>query len=179
MFKINFRIVDDLEKLKSMKHSSFDSDYNHISGFIEIRFGEHNEGCYYHENPLQEGEIGGELLDWWLNFIIDVVNSLEKKSYVAFLEPETNNRWLEFSLDTDHVMINVAIDEEQKNNNVFITEPFSGFSYVEPVDFYVNFYQFKNEITNTVNRFITELGNTNPELLKTKMALEFIDKLRG
>lgn len=179
MLKINFRIVDDFDELRSIKHTIFDSDYNHISGFIEILFGEHNEGCYYHEDPLQEGETGGELLDWWLNFIMDVVNSLEEKSYVAFLEPETKNRWLEFRLDTDHVMINVAIDEEEKNsNNVFITEPFSGFSYVQPVDFSVPFYQFSNEIASTVKHFITELGNINPELLKTKMALEFIAKLK-
>ena len=179
MLKINYRIVDDFNVLKSISSNIFNSEYSHITGFIEILFGSHNEDCYYHENPLQEGETGGELLDWWLNLAIDVINCLPEKKYVAFQEPETFNRWLEFKLEGDNVIIDIAIDKTENNDKSFITEPYNEFRYVEPTNFSVKFSQFKNEVISTANRFITELESINPELLKTKMVAELLNKLKS
>lgn len=44
-------------------------------------------------------------------------------------------------------------------------------------DFSIEFTEFKNEVMNKVRRFITELKDINPELLKTKMVLELSSKL--
>lgn len=179
MFKINYRIVDEIDELKSMDANFFDANYEHISGFIEILFGEQKEGCYYHENPLQKGEVGGEFIDWWLKLVVDVINCLPEKKYVAFQEPETFNRWLEFKLEGDNVIIDIAIDKTESNVGSFITEPYNGFCYVEPMNFAVEFTQFKKEVISTASRFIAELENINPWLLKTKMVSEMLNRLKA
>jgi len=178
MFKINYRITDALGELKSMDCNFFDTDYLHISGFIEIRFGEHWEGCYYHENPLQEGEFGSEYIDYWLDGLLDALIVLPKTRYAAVKELETVNRWMEFKLLDETVMINVAIDEKKINNKLFITEPFDEFNYVIPMDFSVKYVAFTSEIKRVVNRFLDEIRGINPKLLETRMGTEMASKLK-
>lgn len=177
MFKINIRIIDDIEQLKSMNPSFFDSDFSHITGFIEIMFGEHKEGCYYHENPLREGETGDELLDYWLNKLLDVVNTITTTKYAAIKQLETVNKWLEFKLNDENIIINVAVDIAEKNNKLFVKEFFDGYIYIEPIDFSIDFICFMNEVKNAAKRFLDEIKEINPELLKTKMAMELLNKL--
>ncbi len=178
MFKVNYRIVDDIDELKSMTVDFFDTEYGHVSGFIEVCFGEQKEGCYYHENPIQEGEVGGEYIDYWLNDILDVANTLPLTKYAAFYELDTINKWMEFKINGDKIIINVAVDEEMKTNNLFIKEPYKGFKYIEPLDFCVNMESFDSEIRNTIKRFLEELNEINPQLLKTKMSMELSSKLK-
>ena len=118
MFKIKFRIVDDIELLSSMSTKIFDDEYDQILGFFQINFGSHQEGSYYHENQLMEGEEGGELLDYWFDKILQVIISLDSEAdYVAFKELETVNRWIDFTKKGDNVFINVAVDDTCQNNN--------------------------------------------------------------
>ncbi len=179
MFKIKYRIVDEIDELKSIHYEFFDKDWNQVAGFIEINFGTQKEGCYYHENPLGEYEAGGELLDYWFRKLLDTVNNLYLTKYVAFQELETTNRWLEFKLIDNNVLINTAIDSKKINDKLFITEPFNGFDYVTPINFSVEFIEFKTEIVSTVSRFIAELENLNHELLKTKMVRELLQKINN
>jgi len=176
MFKINVRITENFGILKTISPGHFDREYNHITGFFEIKLGAHNEGSYFHEEPLQEGEHGSELLDWWLNLMLDTVNYLENSKYVAFQEPETFNKWLEFKVENNYVKINLAVDNSQ-NDNTFIIEPYKSFSYIEPTDYMISLTQLKHEVIKTTKLFLAELGNINPALLKTKMALELIGKI--
>lgn len=177
MFKINCRIVNSYKEIESIDSELFNKEYNHIEGFFEICFGNHREGCYYHDNPIQEGEEGDELLDWWLNLLVDVAEYLPKTNYVAFNEPETTVKWIEFKLIGDNVIINTAIDSKEMNSRMFITEPFNEFDYVKPLNFSVEFIQFKSEVIGTVNSFITKLEDLNPELLKTKMVSSLVQKI--
>ena len=176
MFKIKFRIVDDLEILKTVESNWFDANYNKIEGFIEVCFGQHKEGCYYHEGPLQEGEIGGELLNYWIDKLLDVANMLQTTSYCAFKEIETTNRWLEFKLVENKVTINVAIDTEGRNKGLLIAESYDGFQYAEPVDFSVELNILNNEIRFSVKRFLAELEKINPKLLKSQMVSDIAKK---
>ena len=115
VFKINIRIVEDLEILKTMDISDFDKEYNQIEGFFQICMGSHKEGCYYHEDELQDGEIGSEVLNYWLNRLLDVVNCFSNgEEYVAFHELETMNRWLEFKASEGEIQIRTAIDSSMK-----------------------------------------------------------------
>lgn len=179
MFKINFRIVDNFEELKIIKPALFDNEGRFITGFFELCFGEQKEGCYYHENPLREGETGGEILDLWLNYLLDVVNCLSTiKRYAAFCEPETVNRWLEFKRIDEKVIINVAINNKRDNKR-FISDFFNGFTYVEPLDFCMEFYELKSKVIDSANRFLDQVKELNPKLLKTKMALRILKKLKA
>jgi hypothetical protein len=178
VFKINCRIVDDFDALKSMEIALFDNEYNHISGFFEFCFGKQKEGCYYHENPLREGERGVELLDYWLNCLLDVINHFSMgATYVAFKELETSNRWLEFKKVGSTVIVNAATEVSKTNNELFITNTYGGFNYVEPCNFHVGIYKFKEEVLSAVNCFFNQVQKLNPNLLKTKMSLELLNKL--
>lgn len=177
MFKINFRIVDDFKELKDMDISLFDSEWQHITGFFQICFGDQKEGGYFHENALGNDEIGGELLDYWFACLLDTVSDLESiTDYVAFKEIETINRWLEFRRVSDEVIINIAIDTG-KCSQLLLVENNEKFIYVEPRDFKISFGELKNQIVETAQKFLDELRNLNPKLSNTKMALEVFEKI--
>jgi hypothetical protein len=173
MFKIRFRITSGIDELKTMTSDYFDKEWNDVGGFVEITIGRHKEG-YYHENPLQDGEVGGEWVGWWLSFFQRCANHIQKTKYVAFREPETYNRWLEFKLIDDIIVINVAQDIEERNKELFIYKAYDGFTYVEPMDFEVGIDDFLLEIYAAKKMFLDKLRVINPELLKTKMALELL-----
>lgn len=177
MFKIRTRITDNLDELKELSYDYFDKEWNNISGFIEVIIGNYKEG-YYHENSLQDGEIGGEWLNWWLSLFCRSANNLQKNKYVAFLVPETTNRWLEFSLIDDVVVFNLALEEKHINNKVFICEKCNNFTYYEPMDYKIKFNDFICEIDNSVKRFIDDLKFINMDLLETKMVKELLNLSR-
>lgn len=97
MFKIKYRIVDDFKILESITDGEFNRNYNQILGYIQICFGEHKVGSYYHENPLRDGEVGDEILDYWFDKLLQTIIVLDGGyDYVAFAEIEKMNRWVEF-----------------------------------------------------------------------------------
>ena len=169
MFKIKYSIVDDFEILKSLTASIFDDEYEQVLGFFKICFGIHQEGSYYHENPLQDGEEGSELLDYWFDIILQAVLLLESgEKYVAFKEIETVNRWLEFVRREDNILINVAVDDLCKNNLLLITEK-DHFTYVEPLDFIIPYKSLKEEVLIMSEKFLEELKEINRNLGKTRL----------
>ncbi len=178
MFKINFRIVEDLEILKTIDISTFDNEYDQIEGFFQICMGSHKEGSYYHDNALKDGEVGSELLNYWMNRLLDVVNHfLSGGKYIAFHEIETMNRWLEFKINEGKIQIRVAIDSSMKIKELLITSPCYDFDYTESWKYQIEFSKFRNEIIKSVNSFLHQLEILNTNLLKTKMTLELICKI--
>ena len=178
MFKINFRITEDLEILKTINISDFDKEYDQIEGFFQICIGSHKEGCYYHEDELQDGEIGSELIDYRLRRLLDVVNCfLNGEEYAAFHEIETMNRWLEFKANEGEIQIRTAIDTSMKIKDLLITTPYCDFDHIESWKYQIEFSNLRKEIVKSVNSFLHQPEVLNPNLLKTKMALELIRKL--
>ena len=176
MFKIKFRIVDDFKTLESITEETFDKEYNQILGYIQVCFGEHKEGSYYHENPLRDNEEGDEILDYWFDKMLQTINVLDAGyNYVAFAEIEKINRWIEFRKSEDKILINVAIGRAQ-DNKLFITEK-GLFSYVDPLDFMIEYNKFRTQMCEITDRFLMELKKINPCLLNTKMALLLKQKL--
>ncbi len=176
MFKIRFRIVDDFQTLKLITEEKFDREYNQILGYIQICFGEHREGSYYHENPLRSGEEGDEILDYWFDKILQIIIMLDQGyDYVAFIEIEKMNRWLEFKKNGNNVLINVAIGNAP-NNSLLITKK-GLFSYVAPLNFGIEYNEFKIQVCETVDKFLIELEKINPCLCNTKMAILLRQKL--
>ena len=172
MFKIKIRITDGLDELKTMSCDFFDKEWHNVSGFVEVTIGKHILGCYYHETPLQVGEIGGQLINWWLSLFLQCAKFILSTKYVAFHEPEKANRWLEFRLIDGVVILNIALDEKQINNRLLIFEKFDDFTYVEPINYKIEIKEFLYEIDSSVKKFIEELTIINPELIKTKMVRE-------
>lgn len=177
MFTIKFRIVDCIDELKSIDITHFNDEYNNIEGFFQICIGQNYAGSYYHENPLHKEEIGGEYINYWLNRLLDTVNCLSSDTkYVAFKDLETFNRWIEFKRIKDTIHIKIAIDTNMKCNKLFITNLFNDFDYVENGECRIGFAEFKKEVSRAMNSFFHQLKILNPNLLKSKMALELSGK---
>lgn len=177
MFKIKFRIVDDFQMLSSVTTERFDDEYDQILGFFQICFGTHQEGSYYHENPLMSDEEGGELLDYWFDEILQIVILLDSESdYVAFKQIETVNRWIDFKKQGNDILINVAIDDSCQNNNLVITEKYQ-FSYIGPLDFVLSYKELKEQILEASERFLIELNQINPNLSSTKICKSLKQKI--
>ena len=168
MFKINYRIVDDFEVLRSLTKEEFDQEYDQIIGDFQICFGDHLEGSYYHENPLVNGEEGDELLDYWFEQILQVIIVLDQGSeYVAIKEIETVNRLIEFVRKEEKVLINVAIDDTN-NSSLLITEKHS-FSYIEPLDFVIPYNELKLQVLEVTRNFLSDLEKINSCLCSTEV----------
>ena len=177
MFKIKFRIVDDIESLSSITAKTFDYEYDQILGFFQMHFGTHQEGSYYHENPLERGESGGELLDYWFDKLLQTIILLDQGfNYVAFKEIETVNRWIEIVKRDDNLLLNVAIDDSCKNNNLMLTTKYL-FSYIEPLDFTISYKEFKMGVLEMAKEFFVELKKINEELTYTQMGKTLRRKL--
>lgn len=179
MFEIKYRIVDDDQKLKVITVDEFNDEWNQIIGFFQIRFDEHQEGSYYHDKPLANGEEGGELLDYWFDKLLQVIILLKINSeYVAIKEIETINRWLEFKKQSDNILINVAVDDLCQNNNLFITEK-GDFTYIAPLDFIIPYECLKEQIVKAAAKFLSELECMNQKLSDTKLFVELRKKIRN
>ena len=177
MFKIKFRIVDDIQLLSTIQTKIFDDEYDQILGFFQISFGAHQEGVYYHENQLKEDEEGSELLDYWFDKILLVAILLDSESdYVAFKEIETVNRWIDFTKRDNNVVINVAVDDICQNNNLIITEKYQ-FSHIEPLNYVMPYQDLKCQILEVSEKFLTELNQINPNLCKTKICKALQQKI--
>lgn len=174
MFKIKTRITDDIEDLQLSTPSSFDKEWNNASGFVQVTIGHHKLG-YYHENPMQAGEWGGEWINWWLELFLLCAKNIGETKYIAFNEPESANKWLIFELVDDIVLFNIAIDEICFKNKHFISEKYLGFTYIDPVGVKINLHDFLREVNNAVEKFINDLKAINPKLMRTKMIKKLLE----
>lgn len=177
MLEIKYRIVDDFKELNMITADDFNKEWNQITGFFQICFNEHRVGSYYHDNPLADGEDGGELLDYWFDKLLQVIILLKFKSkYIAIKEIETVNRWLEFKKQGDNILINVAVDDLCQIMNLILTEN-GGFSYIEPLNFVIPYKCLNEQIIAITTKFLNELSCMNPNLCNTKMFYELSKKV--
>jgi hypothetical protein len=181
MFKLNYRIVEDLNILKGISKESFDIDYNCISGYFRLMAGEQCYGDFYHENPLQEGEVGMELLDLWLELLLEVLVELKEKKYIAFQVPDMAYLWLELKRQNDTVMINSYTDNNIQDGYTptFRTEAVEGITSNYDSDYQVDYIEFSNSIIKTVEDLISDLQELNVELVKTEMIERLLQGLKA
>lgn len=179
MLDINIRIVEDTENIDKLKHitvKEFDSEWIHISGFFNMIIGNKSVGCYYHNNPLSKNEIGDELIDFWLNELLDVIINLSTdKIYIAIPIIECYNTFIEFR-KTDKG-VEIAKLKDSNYNGKILFEPIC-ISESKSADCIIDFIQLKCIIVNKTKQFLHDLEQINSQLLKTQMALELIEKIK-
>lgn len=169
MFDINYRIVDDIDILRGMSAKYFDREWHHITGFFQVVIGNQWEVSWYHDKPLYDGETGPELLEYWFDAFLSVIEILRQSEYVAILEIEIGNRWLEFTRDDEMVCIKVAVDSFKGNHPLLVTEPRNTFSYLEEKGSIVQWSYFYSLIIAKLNSFLQDIEKINPRLLETKI----------
>lgn len=176
MFDINFRLVDDFDNLREMSAKYFDSDWKHITGFFQVVIGNGWEGSWYHNEPLYDGETGPELLEDWFDVFLSVISILMKSNYVAILEIEKGNRWIEFTRKDEVVWVKVAVDSSKGGSPLLVTEPRNTFCYEEEKTCVVQWMYFYNLIMTKLNSFLQEIEELNSELLETEIIKGIITK---
>jgi hypothetical protein len=169
VFDINYRIVDDLEYLENVDTKKFDDDGADIVGFFLLNFDGNTEG-YYHDNKLNEFEVGHELITLWFDLLIEVIVILEEKSkYVVLKEIECIDSWLEFILNDDILKVSFANYSEENNGSYIIIIKKDGFNYPTWKETIISYSEFKEKVKMTAKQYLGEIERINPALLNAKI----------
>lgn len=172
MFEIKFRITDELGIIGDWDADTFDREGD-LEGFFAINFNGHLYG-YHHENELQEGEVGFELLTHWFEMLIKVYINLNNSKYVALSDIESYNTWLEFKLEDGELLVSVIENENKAGLGAIITSPFETYTYSDWKNVQVSKAEFKNELVIKANEYINSVGNINQNLLHSKRMQQLI-----
>ena len=177
MFTIKIRIADDIDELQDAKLGCWDERYG-IEGFIRVSIGSHGVGIYY-DNPLREGLIGMEDIDWWLSSFLSCADNIQETGYVAFIAPDTVDYWLEFSLVKNTLVFNAATPKAEVMRHSVIHERIIDFAYSEPINTEISISAFFKEIICATKFFLTEIEAINPDLLLTRMGKDILRLLES
>jgi hypothetical protein len=171
MFEIKYRIVDDLEYLKNINTEEFNKDNADIEGFFQLSFNESIEG-YYHSKHLGEYEVGHELITLWFDRLIQTVSLLYITNYVALRNIENHNTWIEFILINNDLKVNLGKYVGEYTNQDIITTQGNHFDYPRWKDAVIAMDVFRDEIISKAKKFINDIYEINPEIVKSNLILK-------
>ena len=195
MFKFNYLIYDSMKKkLKNISIKEFEEEYSMIYGAFELLINDkmynyivrYEDQKFCAEKEKEEFDDLFELQDiisLWIIIFLEICIELKKKDYVAVMDIESKN-WIEFKrinnelyisqieeekvkskITSSHIVkvYNKFYDEDKKQNIFFKEEK-------------INFEEFISGIQVTTKRFIKEIKEINPVLLKSKEVSSIIKK---
>ena len=179
MFCINFRIVDDIQYLKSIDEIEFDSKVNDIEGYFSTNFNGNIEG-FYHNNKLNKSEVGDELLTVSFELLIKVIFALKKQSsYILLKEIECIDSWLEFVLVGNSLKVSYVKYIGKQPNSAIIISDKNSIIYPSWKDITIEFNQFKNEVILKANDYISQISKINPRLISSKRIKSLVSDLES
>ena len=195
MFKFNYLIYDSMKKiLKNISIKEFEEEYGMIYGAFELLINDqmynyivrYKDQKFCDEKEKEEFDDLFELQDiisLWIIIFLKICIELKRKDYVAIMDIESKN-WIEFKRINNELYISQIEEEkvkskitslhivkvynkfydEDKNKNIFFKEE------------KINFEEFISGIQITAKRFIKEIKEINPVLLKSKEVSSIIKK---
>lgn len=195
MFKFNYLIYDSMKKkLKNISIKEFEEEYSMIYGAFELLINDkmynyivrYKDQKFCDEKEKEEFDDLFELQDiisLWIIIFLEICIELKRKDYVAIMDIESKN-WIEFKRINNKLYISQIEEEkvkskitsshivkvynkfydEDKNKNIFFKEE------------KINFEEFISGIQVTTKRFIKEIKEINPVLLKSKEVSSIIKK---
>lgn len=164
MVLINFRVVMNVDDLKTWTSKKFDEEGD-LEGFFEIIFNGHSYG-YFHSGPLGSDECGFDLLTNWFERLLNLVLLLRTSDYVAIRDIESYNTWLQFVKTHSNVVVVSIIENENKSGlNDIVTSRFDTVTYPDWRDLAVSLEELKQEIITKTEMFIEELQMLNMQLV--------------
>lgn len=178
LFAIRFKIVDDVEEMRTMSLNELKKEHQQIAGFIEVSFGKHKVGYYLETPEVFAITMGEEWIDWWMDLLLKSLIELFSKGYSAFLVPEMNSKWVVFEKEGDNVTINLAfINDHHSTTKFFISEKSVEFDYVLPVNYTILGKELAQIILDSATSFLLDVGAINSNLLKTNMYTDIQAKI--
>lgn len=167
--KIRFTIFDK-EYWRSIFANEFDQWGEDVSGYFELRFGDHIEGEYC-DFFMPEELLGGESLDYWFSSLLEALYLFQSKktNYVAIRVIEYVDRWLEIKREKTQICLNVArASDPRETEALLLTSQIHDPVYEPSLDTMENYDSFYQEITNAVIKYLSEMKNLNPDLMKAR-----------
>lgn len=166
MFRIRYRITEDINYLKTLNADDFDNESD-IEGFFEMEF-EGNIYGYYHDKPLQNGETGFDLLTNWFESLLKTCLNIKITNYIAINDIESFNTWIEFKLVSDILIVSIIKADKEEGIFEIRTEPFSNYNYGEWSNIIISFEEFKNEVISKSMQYLKEINRINMHLMYSK-----------
>ena len=174
MFKIMYRITEDVQYINSLDKETFDKESD-FEGFFAMDFNGNLYG-HYHENPLGEYEKGWALITNWFTSLLKAYLALESLGYVAVSDIESYNTWIELKVGSQVLIASIIEAEKEDGMNEIRTEPFESYNYGEWYNIPINLKDFKNELVERASQYLGEIAKVNPILLESRR-LENLNKL--
>ncbi len=168
MFKINYRITDNEEKLKNFSPQEVAAG-EPVEGYFELKVNDKSYG-YYNKETLQPGEEGMDLLTTWFESLLELLIEFKKGSqYVAINDIESYNAWLEFKrLDDKQVCISYLRAKKWGGLGQITKVPLNEIDSYEWKNEIVTFNELSHEIKTKVNQYINELCAINKSFATSK-----------
>lgn len=167
--QIKWKIADDIKNLSDISAHQFDTDFGHISGFIQIRIGDKTVGDLY--IPDADTLRGSEWIDYWVRQLLYVLVELKeyRKRSVAIKELETMRRWIEFLRDEETVQIHIAVPLVDSVKNLRAINSTDSFQHITDTPCIVSYQALCTQILSFSELFLNEVATINPRLMETIM----------
>ena len=193
MFKFNYLIYDSMKKkLKNISIKEFEEEYGMIYGAFELLINDqmynyivrYKDQKFCDEKEKEEFDDLFELQDiisLWIIIFLEICIELKRKNYVAIMDIESKN-WIEFKRINNKLYISQIEEEKVKSKitNSHIVKVYNKFYDEDKNIFFkeekINFEEFISEIQITTKKFIKEIKEINPVLLKSKEVSNIIKK---
>ncbi len=180
MFKINYRIIDEIEHMKTISVEEFEKEYNDFWGDISIEINDYEYGLYLDE-ALEEDQEGWEALFHWFYGLLGVCVELKKDGYVMIDDIESYNSYIEFKLLGDNVIVSHIISNKLTDgvtscpNSWLVKEPIKQYEYGDFNNLIITYDELKNEVIRASELFLNEIKSINDALLSVKSVLALIN----
>ena len=178
MFSVRYRIIDNLEMLGHISAEEFDKIFpsGGIAGDIEIIFGSNRVGLY-REGPLCDVS-GWDDVDYWINSLLGVLLCFQSGiDCVAFRLIEDAYRWLEFYRNSSGVIVNEVYEVAPIDQTHFIVGKCNYLTCNDPSEYITPYELFSATLLDTAIRFLHEIHELNPALLKTHIIASIAEKI--
>ncbi len=175
MFKIKYRIIADVEEMKKWDAKRFDVEGN-LEGFFEMEFNDNIYG-YYHNNPLQKGEEGFELIIRWFELLLESYLLLQKGSYIAISDIESYKSWIEFIKKGKKINVSIIENENKVGLDAIVTKSFKKYRYADWSNEEISIEEFKNELIKKANSLIDDVRQINHLFIESKTILNLFSLL--
>jgi len=172
LFKINYRITDSFEEIRSLSSEDF-----HIEGFFEMVFNKNRYGNY-HNKILKDGEQGLESITSWLERLLRACFILLSSDYLLISDVESYNIWVEFRKKGDLIFASVIEAEKVDGSSDLEIVQLTEVNYPNWSNEQISFDELVNEVISKTEAFISEVCRINENLQYSRMINALIEMKR-
>lgn len=136
MFKINYRIVENVDELNKMTKEAYDEEWGNIEGLLELCFNESSYGYMYDgeisPEMLAVGCFQDELLVSWFHNLLEAVVALREVEHITACEMECP-KMLEFQKRDEFLEVREIDEMDDKKSKVRFYKKFKVQSMGRPI----------------------------------------------